>query len=207
MKAEEMLKIFEFEDIKIDVINDHKFEEPHDDQYEDFEKLECRDGVWSLILEIHERRRGEEIEKSFKNKEEAIRYFCFYKLQDKYFDRYLDEVIHKNHNIIEDDFTVEELIAVFDELGIEDDLYGFNSYKKNALNMIDEQNGSYVIVFLDGQKNIILKTRKLDRTESLFFMFEMVYLTHIMKTHAAQMQKKGLLADGVTAEDYKVLLA
>ena len=205
MKAEEMLKIFEFEDIQVNVINENRFEEKHD-LYDGFYKLENRDGVWSLILEIHERRHGEEIEKSFKNKEEAIRYFCFYKLERKYFITYLRKAINDN-KIGTDAFTLERLQQVFDELGIEDDLYGFNSYKKNALNLIDEQNGSYVIVFLDGQKNIILKTRKLDRTESLFFMFEMVYLTHIMKTHAAQMQKKGLLADGVTAEDYKILLA
>ena len=206
MKAEEMLKIFEFEDIKIDVINDHKFEEPHDDQYEDFEKLECRDGVWSLILEIHERRHGEEIEKSFKNKEEAIRYFCFYKLERKYFITYLRKAINDN-KIGTDAFTLERLQQVFDELGIEDDLYGFNSYKKNAANLIEETNGKYVVVLLDDQKNILRKTRDFDLAGALFVMLKWVYLTHIMKTHAAQMQKKGLLADGVTAEDYKVLLA
>ena len=60
VKVDEMLKVFEFEDIPIDVINDEHFEEKHD-LYDNFRKLECRGGVWSLILEIHERRHGEEI--------------------------------------------------------------------------------------------------------------------------------------------------
>ena len=204
MKTEEMIKIFEFEDILINVVDDTRFEEPHD-QYENFHMLECRDGVWSLIMKIQERSHAERIEKTFSNKEEALRYFCFYKLQDKYFDTYLDkEIYHKR--IGTDVFTLRELLMLFNELGVEDDLYGINSYKGNAINLIAEKNGKYSVAFLDEQKNVILKTIEFDLSEALFFMFEMVYLIHIMKTHAAEMQKVGLLINGVTIEDYKVLL-
>jgi hypothetical protein len=204
MKADEMLKIFKHENVLIDVVEDNRFEEPHD-QYENFHILECRDGVWSLIMKIQERVRAEEIEKIFKNKDEAIRYFCFYKLQNHYFDTYLREIIY-NNKIGTGVFTLRDLLELFNKLRIDGNLYSFNSYKSNAIILITEQNGKYSIAFLDEQKNVIRKTIEFELPEALFFMFEMVYLMHIMKTHLAEMQKKGLLKDGVSNEDYLVLL-
>ncbi len=205
MQTEEMMKIFDFEKIQIDKIDENHFEEKHD-LYDNFHKLEERDGVWNLILEIHERRHGEEIEKTFRNRDEAIKYFCFSELRKKYIHEYLFPIINDNDKMGAIDFTAEELKKIFDELGIMSDLYEFNSYKGNAINLLVEQNGKYSLVFLDGQKNVIRKTLEFELPEALFFMFEMVYLMHIMKTHLAEMQKIGLLQDGVSNEDYLVLL-
>lgn len=204
MKVDEMLKIFNFENIFIDAVDGNRFEEPHD-QYENFHILECRGGVWSLILEIHERMHGEEVEKTFKNKDEAISYFCFYKLQNQFFDTYLDEVIF-NNKIGTYAFTLNKLLEIFNKLKIRDDFYGVNSYKGNAINLISINNGKYIVEFLDGQRNLILKTKEFDLTGALFVMFKWVYMLHIMKTHLDEMQKMGLLKDGVSIEEYKVLL-
>lgn len=205
MNANEMIKIFELENILIDVHDQDRFEEPHD-QYESFHMLECRDGVWSLIMQIQERSHAEKIEKTFSNKDEAIRYFCFYELKYKYFVTYLREIIY-NEKIGTDAFTLQVLLELFNELGIEDDLYGINSYKENAINILNINNGKYIVQFLDGQKEIILKTKELNLAGALFVMFKWVYLIHIMKTHLVEMQKIGLLEDGMSIEDYKILLA
>ena len=101
---------------------------------------------------------------------------------------------------------MSELLRIFHELGIGDDLYGIDSYKRNAFNLIYLNDSKYVVEFIDSQKEIILKTRELDLAEALFVMFKWVYMLHIMKIHLTEMQKIGLLTDGVTIEDYKVLL-
>ncbi|ROR28682.1 hypothetical protein EDD66_104270 [Mobilisporobacter senegalensis] len=208
MSIDEFIKVMQFENINtIHVINENCIEEIHD-SYEDYEKIQEIEGEWKLIVARRERRHLDEVSKEFHSKEEAIRYFCFYQLERHYTKKYLAKAKENSTiSIYSDNFNINNLLNMFSELGIMQEYYSVNENKKNAFVFKNTGHDQYQIFWFDKEGNEIHKTMELDKGTALYAMFRLTYLYYLVDTHVLQMQEKGLLADGITRNDYNVIFS
>lgn len=206
MQIEELINIFNFENVKYEIISPYCIEESHNNG-ENFYRIELIESGWKLIFVQKEKMNSIKIIKEFLTKEAAIRFFCFYELQKIYSNFYIDKVIEEKDIIGTEEFNIKDILNVFDELCINRNYYGIYGVKNNAVNLIQSCDNMYIVVFVNEKGDKVHKTIELDKATALYAMFRWVYLEFLIRNHANEMKKIGLLMDGIKDEDYKVLFS
>lgn len=206
MELQEMLRIFDFENIQVDNINDRYIEEKHDNG-ENYYRLELLQNSWNFVFVQKEKMSKYDIQKEFKTRKDAIKYFCFYELRDMYSNKYLDKVIENNELIGTDGFEIDDLLNIFHTLLIDDKMYAFVNKKNKAVNLMKMSDDIYVVAYINENGTIIHKTIELDKNTAFYAMFRWTYLLSILNNHLIQMKSMGLLTEEVSDNEYKILFS
>lgn len=204
MTVNEMLNIFETENIVVNIYNNVIFEEQHENG-ENYYMIRLNEGRWKFILY---KRGKEDIKLIFDTKEQAIRYFCVFEIKRKFIREYINFAIRNNDILYSDDLDKENLMELFNKYSIDRKYYSLNnSPLKESICLRNNSNNEYVVEVINKEMDCIFKSDVLDKHSALFTCFRWTYLYYLFLTHVNELHNQGLFLEQVHDNEIVLMLS
>lgn len=203
MTVNEMLNIFETENIIVNIYNNEIFEEQHENG-ENYYMIKLNEGCWKFILH---KRGVEDIKLVFNTKEQAIRYFCIFEIKRKFINEYINFAVRNNDILYSDDLDKENLMELFYKYSIKSKYYNLNNTLTESICLKKINNDEYVVEVINKKMACIFKSEVLDKHSALFICFRWTYLYYLLLTHVNELQNQGLFLEQLHDNEIILMLS
>lgn len=203
MTVNEMLNIFETENIIVNIYNNEIFEEQHENG-ENYYMIKLNEGSWKFILH---KRGVEDIKLVFDTKEQAIRYFCIFEIKRKFINEYINFAVRNNDILYSDDLDKENLMELFYKYSIKSKYYNLNNTLTESICLKKINNDEYVVEVINKKMACIFKSEVLDKHSALFICFRWTYLYYLLLTHVNELQNQGLFLEQLHDNEIILMLS
>ncbi|VBB09034.1 Hypothetical protein LUCI_4320 [Lucifera butyrica] len=178
---------------------------------EGYYRLEKRNEEWLYIfIDCEKREPGvEEIHKRFVNEYEAVMFYYFKKLSQKYRSQYVYpfEEQNKDIRIGWPDFNLANLKEAIKRLGIKENYYDFNNVKKEHSICLEEvSKNTSKVKFIGNGNNVILETLELENWDAYSAMFTRVYLLFLLDRYCKSLIKSKEIEKTFSDNEYSIFI-
>lgn len=191
------------------IITDESIEE-YGEQGENIYKLHYKDNKWVFLFVQWEKKNGKEnVLKVFDDKETAIKYFYFYKLNDYYFAQYIRLFKSNNRdlNVGRPEFNYENLKFALRRAAIPERYYSLNGKLKEhsiILEQVDDWNSK--VEFIGKNRRVYSETLVLENWDIYSELFKNAYFLYLLDQECERLIERGIIHKRFTDEEYDSVL-
>src|SRR5690625_683236 len=166
---------------------------------------------WEFLYVPHERRSsgGEEIEKSFNDKAEAIKYYYLFQLNSYFFNHYVHpfQFNNKDINMGRPSFHLVNLKESFRRLNVDPSYYSLDGKVKEHSMLLEKVNKEESKLYFIGQKEKVVNASLAQENWLIYSaMYRSVYYLYLFDQHYENLLKTKEVGHIFTDEDYKAIL-